>query len=391
MENDEVRSKFEKAKKIAICLPEDPDKEIVYSALILCEFINSIGKESSLLVASSLDRQLKKLFEERSIAIQSNAKPISYVVSIDYGKSNIDSITYDRDDDKNILYFYITPSNGDFDFKNVEFSTEGSSYDLIITIGVKSFKDIGSVYEDNKELFSKTDVVSIVKGNEKLGDNSFNIPTETSMIYGVRTFIGDDISEDLSTEILARLIELEPVIEGEPRDNFYSELKELSESGAKFSDAIKQKYFKKTFSNLDLQIKIMHNIQLDRGNRVIWSKVNHDDMKFCNINEETLDVSGRIIFNISEDFDLAFAVYEIEKSNLFVICESNDPSKYSAIKIASVFNGTGDDSHAVFTINNMPIKDFEKNVFIVLKDIYGIEVEGKMVGFRTGSLEDKDN
>jgi hypothetical protein len=386
MENDEIKLKFEKSEKIAICIPSEATDEVLGAAKILGEHVIEKGKDVSLLVSASIDDETKKEFDDVNIPVLTNAKPISYVVAVDYGESNIESITYDRNDKENTLYFYITPTNGHFDFKNVEFSTQGNTFDLIITLGVTSFKEIGQVYEENKELFSKTDVISIVKGDDKLGDDVYNIPETTSLIYGVKTFLGEDISEGLSMKILAELVKQEPILEGDPRTESYQEISELTTQGFDLSKALKQKYFSKSYSNLDLQIKLMHNVEVDRANRVIWAKVNHEDLKFCGLDDGDLDLTGRIIFNISKDFDLAFAVYEVNKDKMLIVVESNLPERYSALKIASVFGGKGDVEHAEFTIDNMSLKDFEKNVFMVLNDIYKLDVHGVQAGFRSGSL-----
>ncbi len=391
MEIEDIRTKFDKSKKIAICIPEDADKETVLASIILCKFIKE-GKKEVTLLHSSLNKEFKDIYEKADVLVQSTAKPISYVVSIDYGKSNIESITYDRKDDENTLYFYITPTSGDFDFKNIDFSTEGNIYDLIITIGVSSFKDIGQIYEDNKDLFTKTDVISIVKGDEKLGDKTYSVNSDTSLIYGIRQFIGGQISKKLINDVLESIIEIEPVLEGDTRKHFFYELNELTENGVDFTESLKKKYYSKSYPNLDLQIKLVHNIQVDKENRIIWAKVNHEDVKFCGVNKDNLDMTGRIIFNISKDFDLAFAVYEIEKDTLEVLIESNS-KKYSAEKVSGVFNGKGDERHARFSINNLNLKDFEKNVFTVLNDIYGLNIRGTIAEFRTGSInvaEDKE-
>ncbi len=163
-----------------------------------------------------------------------------------------------------------------------------------------------------------------------------------------------------------------------------NEASDLLRSGADWSQALRDAYYDKSYVNLDLQIKLMHNLMVDRENKVIWSKVSSDQVKFTGVDETNFDPNGRIIFNISSDFDLAFAVYELKKDTLEVIVESNNPGKFSAESIAGVFGGEGDERHAHFTADNMPVSDFENKIFLVLHDMYGVNVYGSSLSFRSG-------
>jgi hypothetical protein len=118
----------------------------------------------------------------------------------------------------------------------------------------------------------------------------------------------------------------------------------------------------------------MKNVRRDQNAKVIWSVVKKDKLDGSGVTEATLDLRGRIPFNISSDFDLAFAAYEIGKEKLRVVIESNDTQKYSASVIAGVFDGEGGEAHAECTMTGFSANDFENRLFPILKDLYSLEI-----------------
>jgi hypothetical protein len=144
--------------------------------------------------------------------------------------------------------------------------------------------------------------------------------------------------------------------------------------GADFNKLISDNYFSKSQPNLDLQIELMKSVKRDGDAKVIWSVVDNQALQKVGVTASNLDVRGRIPFNISSDFDLAFAVYEIDKGTLRVVIESNNTDKYSASVIAGVFDGEGGEAHAEATVKGFSASDFESRVFPILKDLYGLQI-----------------
>lgn len=119
----------------------------------------------------------------------------------------------------------------------------------------------------------------------------------------------------------------------------------------------------------------MRNIKVDNTNRIVWSAVEYADVVKAGVDDKDLDIKGRIAFNLSEDYQLYIAAYEFEQEKLKLVIQSNDPERYSAIKIAGVFEGKGNEYCASCVIKNAAASDFETVVYAVLKDLYGVVLD----------------
>ncbi|MCA9376888.1 hypothetical protein H6763_02960 [Candidatus Nomurabacteria bacterium] len=383
--NESIKDMILNSKKIAICVEDVSSTEIATCLGLLAKFLADRGKEVGVYSAGAIDTQLAEKIENEGFKVENTLKSITYVISIDYGRTGIEKISYDPDEKTGRLNFYITPTSGEFDFENIEYKTEGNDFDTVITIGVTSFKDLGELYDKNRKLFIDSKVISIVKGDSTLGDQSIQVGEDENYLVALKQLIGEDLDEKSANLIADALLgDIQTVdMIGDP--DLLSELVELGKYGVDLSDKLNKIFYTKTYSNLDLQIKLMHNVTVDRESRVIWSKLNREELKFCGIDKDNIDLRGRIIFNITDEFDIAFAVYEVARDELEIVVESNDTSKYEASNIAGVFGGKGTPSHATFRVENMPIKDFEKNIFVVLNDMYGLNVKGKAVEFKSSA------
>lgn len=392
MNNQEkFNTQIQNSTKIAVCTDEVVTLDQAYSLAVVAKYLQSIGKEVSVIVAQKLSPDYSNFFVSRNLEITHEAKPLSYVISIDYGSTGLDKVTYDTNEESGVLKFYIVPNTGVFDFENVEYSTEGKAHDLTVTLGITSFKDMGEVYDNSSYLFKENKVISIAKGIDSLGDTFIKVDDENLLLLGMYSAIREQKpSEEIVNLVLEGMFQMHNVLEGGESNAVWNTIGMLAGDGGNIDQAMRDTYFSKSYQNLDLQIKLMHNIKVAKDVGVIWSTVSNEDLKFCGLDKDTLDLKGRIPFNVSGEFDLAIAAYEIVKDSVRVIVESNNTDKYSAIQIANVFDGNGNDSHAEFVIEDMPIKAFSKRFFTVLSDMYDTQVEGKGIEFRTTHPSDQN-
>jgi hypothetical protein len=380
-----IITQIQNSTKIALCSNTIDSVDKAYSLALLMRYFDSIGKDATLILPNGIDQSMLSIVTALGLEFSNDAKPLSYVISIDYGTSELEKVTYDTDEESGMLKFYIVPSGGGFDFENVEYSTEGKSYDLTITLGIDSFRDMGNVYDNNGYLFKDNEVISISQGAESLGDTFVNILDDETYVYGTYTLIKEKLTTELKTFTLTGILALDTFLEGGAAKSSWGALGELVKDGADIDEALRDRYFAKSYSNLDLLIKKMHNIKVAKDAKVIWSTVSLEDMKYCNLKPDDLDVSGRLPFNISKDFALAIGAYQIGDSKVRIVIESNDISMYSASNIAGVFGGSGNEKRAEAIVNDLSIKDFEKRFFTVLSDMYDTEVKGQGIEFRAVS------
>jgi hypothetical protein len=348
------------------------------SAIIgLLRFLRKAEKKADLLLEKDPGKDLGNLLKKHEIAYIKQIKPQNYTITINYGDTGIDKVIWDKDEQNKKLVFQIAPGDDGFSFDNVEFSEGGLKYDLTITVGPTDLKALKAFEGDQEYLIRENKVVAIARGKEKIGDVYVGLDNEGSFseaVYDLLQSVGADFDKETVEILLNGTINHRKILEGNASSNSWNLISSMIGQGADFNKLISDEYFSKSQQNLDLQIELMTNVKRDEKARVIWSVVSSDKLKNAGITEQNLDVRGRIPFNISSDFDLAFAAYEIGKEKLRVVIESNNTSKYSASVIAGVFEGGGGEAHAECVMKGFSASDFEVKFFPILRDLYSLEI-----------------
>lgn len=167
---------IENSKRIAI-VPSLLDGVDSFSASIgLYRVLIAKGKEATLLYPGTVPAGLEKIAE--GVNVSSALGNRSLMVSIDYSGTSASKVNYTTEND--VLFFYLTPVDRDFDLSKVKAEITGPNYDLYITIGIKSPEDTGALKEHLLPEISKSRVVNI--------DNSAS-NTHFGTIYHVDTSI----------------------------------------------------------------------------------------------------------------------------------------------------------------------------------------------------------
>ncbi len=348
------------------------------SVVALCKYLNSQDKKYDLLVLKGVSKVTEELFKKYKVSPIKKLKGQNFEIEIDYGATGIEKVIWDKDEKNKKLVFKITPGSGNFTFDSVKFNEGGAKYDLLVTFGLSSFTSLGSFYDDNEHLFKECNTVVFARSKKKIGDIFVSIDSDSS--YSETVFdqfkeYNIDMDKESVELLLNGTVNFRKVLEGNASSNSWGLISSMIEKGGDFNKSISNVYFSKTPANLNLQIKLMQNVKMNKKAEIVYSKVSFSDLKYYGVTKGTLDVRGRIPFNLSNDFKLAFSVYEVEKDTLRVVIESNDVSKYSANVIAGVFDGKGGEAHAQCTIKGMGVDNFEKEFFPILTDLYSIDFE----------------
>jgi hypothetical protein len=358
-------TKFKNSKSIVLFTPTINMVDKAASIIALSKVCLKQGKEFKVICPQEPPQSIKDMLYIEGVEVLKEPKSKEYVVSVDYSKAKIEKVVCKRDEDTRKLNFIITPGDDLFDFKNVELISGGSSFDLMFSLGVK---ELSKVDEKYKELFNVAPVISITKKETDIGDYKFLINGHKSyseVIYEFLKSFSTDLSEDVLNYLLQGIVTRYRLFEGGD-NNGWLIVANLVKFGADFNKVMKSLYYSKDLANLQLQMKVMENVKIDKNARVIWSEVFTREVQLSNV-----DLRGKIIFNISRDFDLAFVVYNIDENHVNVVVESNDTDRYSALKIAQVFDGYGSSSRAAFSYKGA---DFLPRFFSELDTIYGLRV-----------------
>lgn len=366
------------AKTVCICTNEITSLDRLYAIVALYKGLEKAGKKISLLMPSQPIAKFASILTDEKVAVLEKVDPVKYVIRIDYSKTPIEKVSYDNDEKTGKINFYITPVGREFDFDNVEYNKEGAEFDEVFVVGCRNFAEMGEIYKKNPALFKKNKTIVVNRRFDNDIENFVKVAKDkafSTVIHDMLTNFEVEITVSLAQNLMTGIIDFSNVLEGCEIDLPLELMAQLKEKGAKTYNSLKQTYFSKSHANFFVQQVLMRNVKVDNANKIVWSAVEFSDIVKAGVDANDLDIKGRIPFNLSNDYDLYISAYEVEQEKLKLVLQSNDPDKYSAIKIASVFEGKGSDTCASCVIKNAAASDFENVVYAVLKDLYGVVVD----------------
>lgn len=347
------------------------DKAI--AILSLYKVLVGLNKKVDLVIINNPDKDIVKILKEYNIKYLSSVKPLLYEVWVDYGRTSIKSISYDMDEKNKKLKFIITPGDDGFDFNSIEFKDGGTGYDLTILFDVPNPEDLSDIYEYNDYIFRENKVISIGVEHNHLYENSLDV-VNGNYCYAVYKLLEKsriDISPEITQLLIGNTINNIDILNDYLDPQTWSVISSLSKTGIDINSLIRKKYFSKSEENLNLSIKLMQNVKMNRKLKYIWSYVNSEDMKYFRVDKNNLDISGRLPYNVAQGYDFAIAIYELAPNQMMLLIESNNTDRLTAYSIASVFSSDcdGNDYKATCTIKNQKIDDMEKKIETIIQEL----------------------
>jgi nanoRNase/pAp phosphatase (c-di-AMP/oligoRNAs hydrolase) len=371
---DEAINAFKKSKSVGVYCKDIKGLDKAMSVIVLSELSKKEGKTFQLFCTGTVKEKIVQILANENIQILKDPRSSNYIVSIDYGSTNIEKVVCNRNEETNKLNFVITPGDDLFSFDKVDLIPGGANIDLLFTLGISNLDEVEEAFRD---LFSSSEIISITKKEGDVGKYQFLINGSRSyseVLYEFLKAFSKNISEENLNKLLMGIVSKYKVFENNDA-NGWALVSNLIKYGANLTEVLNRLYYDKDKRNLDLQKKVMEKMLQDVQNRVIFSKISMDELQSCGIDQNNLDIKGKIVFNISREFDIAFVVYQLSEEKFKVVLESNNVEKYAASDLAEVFGSkVGSKHRAVFFNKSLSGKDFERKLLDALKDVFGIDV-----------------
>lgn len=191
-----------------ICLPENPSKDSVASALVLYHALVKLGKNITVVCSTGVKSDVPGSDKIQSSFSNSGN---NLVISLPYEEGSIDKVDYNIQGD----YFnlIITPHEGfdKFDSKNVKYSYAGGDVDFIITIDTQSLKTLGQIYTDNQKKFQEKPVVNIDRHLTNSFFGNINMVSKTisstsEIILSILNALSFEIDREMATALYTGLV-----------------------------------------------------------------------------------------------------------------------------------------------------------------------------------------
>ncbi len=327
----QIFRQLEKSKNVLIVFPADRDNDAIASALALFLFLKKIGVETEIAGFKNNDRSESFFFLPSYQEIKKQLDNLRrFVVSLDISQAKVNQIKYSVDADQ--LNFIISPKTGWFKPEDVSTRTGEFKYDLIFTVGVSDLEALEKLYDDNVEFFYKTTIINIDQqaANEEFGQINFvdlnAITTAEIVFYLLKNYKPEMISEDIATCLLAGIIQRTKNFKtANLTPRVLLTTSELITLGARREEIITHLYRSRDMSSLKLWGKILNNLQAEKKNELLWSKLDNNDFKETGATMDSLsDIIDELIATVpSAKIILIFCEETPDKTTLLAYSLKN--------------------------------------------------------------------
>ncbi len=175
----DIAAHFAQANRVLVCVPLITDENFTYVTTLYS--ILSTGDKTVHLVSPNAPKpELANRLQVSNITLRNKIPGDKYTITIDYNDADVDKVSWDNDEERNRLIYYIHTQSGDFDFSNVKFGELPSEYDLIALVDLKNYDQLGELYTASKELCDGSKKVALRKSSTDIGDVRYLTDTETA-------------------------------------------------------------------------------------------------------------------------------------------------------------------------------------------------------------------
>jgi nanoRNase/pAp phosphatase (c-di-AMP/oligoRNAs hydrolase) len=154
-----IQEALASAQLVFIVLPQNPNYDNVAGGLALYLALKKTGKQVLIASSQPMTVEFSSLVGVDKIKTKPNGRNL--IISFDYIEDSIEKVSYNIEGGK--FNLVIQPKEGfpHLSPQTVQYSYGGGQADLVFTVGVRSFEDLGSLYKDNQQLFEEGKIINI--------------------------------------------------------------------------------------------------------------------------------------------------------------------------------------------------------------------------------------
>ena len=342
-----------KSDSILVCLPKNPDGDAIASSLGVFLILEKLGKKATLVCPTAIPENF--LFLPASQNIIHKLEGIKeYMISLGVERKNLEQLRYEVNDHN--LNIFITAKDGDLEKRleneNIKLEPAKFKYDLIIILGVQDIESLGSVYDENSELFFETPIINIDHhpSNEYFGKVNLVEITASStaeIITAIYPLLKEDLlDKKIATLLLAGIIfSTESFQNKNTTPNSLTAAASLIAAGADQQKIIRYLFKTKPVSILKLMGKIMADLKYSSRYKLAWSIISPEDFRRTSAVSENLHPVIKELINSSPEIDIILLLY---KDNATVRGIINLVEQISGEELSQALSGELKDNQIIF-------------------------------------------
>lgn len=364
---EQIRDQIGKNEAVLVCVGKNPGGDALGSALALYGALKKLGKKASIVSPDEVAEKYSFMPEAEFISRKPEGAR-DYIFSLDIDKRNLQQLRYEVEDTK--LKIYITAKNGDIDKDRISLESAHFNYDLIIVLGASELEELGSVYDENSELFYEAPVINIDNNpsNEYFGKvNLVDVAASSraEIVFNLLTEIDEKlIDEKIATDLLTGVIAATESFQNKnTTPKAFMTAASLIGKGANKQDIIRYLYKTKSVSMLKLMGKAMAGLRYNSQYKLAWSLIEDDG--FIKINSgASISAAVRELAQSSPEFDLFFLLY-VSDGAIRGLVNFSDHKDVS--KLQELLGGRMEDGQILFDPQEADISSAEKEVLRKIK------------------------
>lgn len=364
----QVTELIRKFKNVLIVTHARPDGDAIGSALAMHLVLEGLGKHPTTVIRDDTPEMYRFLPALGKVTTDLTGSR-DLVVSVNTAKTKVDKLKYNTTEDR--LNVVISPKDGQFADKDVEVRQGAYSFDLVIVLDAPDLDRLGSLYEDNPDLFYEAPVVNIDHhpSNDYFGAVNLVDLTATStaeILVGVIEALGESLmTEDVATLLLAGLItDTGSFQNANTTPKSLTVSAQLVAQGGRQQEIIQHVYKTKPLSTLRLWGRALTRLQYDPTTRVVWASLTNADFK--ETGGTPTEAKGVIDSLMSSAPDAEVILLLREREDGRIDGSVRTTKGVDATKVVGFWNGGGHKGAAGFDTDG-PLENAERNVVLQIK------------------------
>jgi len=344
---EQAKNLITKAENILLVAHTKMDGDTLSSTIAMHLLLKKMGKKTTLVCADPVPEIFAFLPATGEIHREFETDS-EFVISLDCSQIAAKKLRW-----KTIgttLKIFVTPESGSFSTTNLTFS-EDSHFDLIISLDAAEKKQLGSIFEENTELFSRTPLLVFDHHASNDGFGVVNIIDTTAasttevIFHFLPTLFGEEwkkkIDPDVATLLLTGIITDTGSFQNPnttPRS--LEAAADLSELGARQQEIIRHVFKTKNIPTLKLWGRVLSKIKTDPIHRLLWSTVSSNDL--ADTGGKTDDLEGIVdeLLATAPGMEMVLLIKEREDGIIAASIRTTTPL-CDAAEFASEFGGGG--------------------------------------------------
>lgn len=341
----EIIREIEGANNILLTAHHKLDPDSTGGILALYLILKKLGKKPVALCYEPVPKNLE--FLPHISAIEHDKKLMQdFIITLFNPESEVNEIKYSTTAE-GYINIIITPKRGTYAEKDVSFTGMSNKFDLIIVVDSGDKKNMGRLYEENKQLFETTTVINIDHhaSNDYFGDINLvdtQVSSASELVYYIIEHMDAGlIDEDVATYLLLGIIaDTGSFQHANTTPDSMKVAAELVRRGARQQDIIKNLYKTKKFSTLKLWGKALARLSVDSDARVLWSSLTYPELSSMQAKPE--DTKGVIdeLMSSAPDVDFIILFTEIAPGTVSVSVRTKS-AEVNGVAIVKQFGGGG--------------------------------------------------